>query len=818
MNGKLYYSGNATDLFDIENAFQTYGYYEFGVGYDPLQFEPDALVLDRYAPHIEMDPLPEYSRASSFPLRWRATDAGISGLYGVVACYLNNSGSCLDKVNGFDLYRFPGGNGLTHVTGTPGQHISLGLQAFDWAENVSSLRTGYQTTLYRTRAQVEVRDGRGQIQFGQHLDAEGALNQQPLSQPVQDGSGRFNAYYGSTASTTLTLSGPLVKNPISTQTDMLTDRMEVIGLPPTGDLATNGSFEAESSLQNWIPGGDEVHLSTLAHTGTKAARLGLPCTNPYCLADPVGIDLGPIPLVAALARDSKGNIHVLMVDGSYFVRDSQTGIWSPHQSIGKNVGSPLMLIDKQDTIHLIVGGEYSRKTTNGSWMGPEGLPRDDYYSSMLLISAIAADPAGNVYALGWAFSNYLLKRDAASGYWTKTAITTEAEGLYKPSRVAGSTTGTLYIAGSAFGTWACQITIIPPNSSPLFEPCPFFVDANTVAPTLTVDDEDNLHLYSSGMYAVRKHSGEWSAPIFLYDNDYPGEVDQILLGSGGEIWATSTISNPDTKFVFFYKHPGSSVFVEGSSDPAISPVFHLNPILFVDLTGRLSALTPNVNNMCSRDICYFATGSASSPSTSTLEQTFTLPADLQAPTFSFFYRLDGSFAGAPDAFKAEIIPAGGSPVTVFQTGKPEWSWKQAWADLSAWAGQTVTVRFTLSKTAGGPLLSASLDDVSVGAWTTPVVESVEPGVMLQPLPASQAITLHGQNFIGDAANPPLLKLAGQPVQVTWIDSSTLQFTVTGALIPGSYSIEVINPSGYSAFLPEGLVVKSRQVFFPRIAR
>src|SRR5512138_256434 len=133
-------------------------------------------------------------------------------------------------------------------------------------------------------------------------------------------------------------------------------------------------------------------------------------------------------------------------------------------------------------------------------------------------------------------------------------------------------------------------------------------------------------------------------------------------------------------------------------------------------------------------------------------------------------------------------PDGGNPVVVFQKGARREGGLHQWVDLSPWVGQKITVRFALNQAQRSPQLTAEIDDVSVGSWTTPVIQSISPNRMLLPFPASTLITIQGENFMGSAATPPVVKLNGQPVAVTWVNDHRLQFSIPSSQALGIYDL------------------------------
>lgn len=121
---------------------------------------------------------------------------------------------------------------------------------------------------------------------------------------------------------------------------------------------------------------------------------------------------------------------------------------------------------------------------------------------------------------------------------------------------------------------------------------------------------------------------------------------------------------------------------------------------------------------------------------SSLAQTLTLPPALAAPTLSFYYQLLNPTAGAGDDFVVAVETGSGS-TTVFTATAPTAGWTHRWVDLSPWAGQTITVRFTARRaTAGADATAATVDEVTIGSahpdlWINGVSGSALPGRQFQ---------------------------------------------------------------------------------------
>lgn len=191
-----------------------------------------------------------------------------------------------------------------------------------------------------------------------------------------------------------------------------------------------------------------------------------------------------------------------------------------------------------------------------------------------------------------------------------------------------------------------------------------------------------------------------------------------------------------------------------------------------------------------------------------LSQTVAIPAGLHRATASFLYRTEGAPAAGDRLYLA--VGREGTTQEVKAITAASSAWAQAWADLSAWSGQTVTLTLGLHRGAGSTL-RAYVDEVSLGSWLTPVVEEVSPSRIDGR--AAAEITIRGDNLLGT----PTVRLRRNVLQVQRIDEHTLRATVPEGLWPGVYDLWVANPGGQEGALPGGLTI-GQQCYLPAIAQ
>lgn len=309
-----------------------------------------------------------------------------------------------------------------------------------------------------------------------------------------------------------------------------------------------------------------------------------------------------------------------------------------------------------------------------------------------------------------------------------------------------------------------------------------------------------VHISNNYLIWLRSPDGIWKGPIYSINESayYPPQIDVSPDG-------IAFVEDSNQLYAFDQVRGWQSIYsISGSTKVGFG----------LDKVG-----SPHViqyfENYISDYIETYAQSRAVENGDGSLSQTVTIPADAHRPTLSFLYRLLGMQDSPGSSFEVTLSDGVDTTPLFTQTeGVSDWAHQSV--DLSAWAGQTVTLNFALHQATGGTLAELDLDEVSLGDWLTPWVKSVEPntvGVILPPL----QITIHGENF----ANKPTVWIDAVKIpsnQVAFVDDTTLTVTLTSpSLAPGDHVIKVVNPSGYAGALSKALHT-GVQVFMPTIRR
>jgi hypothetical protein len=172
-----------------------------------------------------------------------------------------------------------------------------------------------------------------------------------------------------------------------------------------------------------------------------------------------------------------------------------------------------------------------------------------------------------------------------------------------------------------------------------------------------------------------------------------------------------------------------------------------------------------------------------------IAQTVKAPPAAVHPTLSFFMRgVNGSPVGAVTA-KVKVGAAAPVALPLYLVDPPESGWTHAWADLTEFGGKSVEIILEVRQQAAGEWEMIFLDDVSVGAWRTPRIASVE-----RPESLSGVMTVRGENFEPGA----VVSLDDAPLATTFVDAQTLTAVVPPAAPVGVRAVWVENPGGQQA--------------------
>lgn len=765
--------------------------------------------VEALPPQTFIAPLPAFSQ-NGVMLRWRGSDLGGSGIRNYDVQYRQGTGAWADWLMNTTKT-------VAAFNGLPGVEYSFRVRGTDNAGNQEAWpannAANTSTTLYTWHLTGRLTDNRG------HAVGHAALSitPSPLLAPKTDGRGNYIAYLLTSENYTLAVNrlgyGPLAPPPFAIHGN---ERLDLY-LPPAQNIITNGSFEAGTPLPTgWTLEGpaDAIAVSTGAHTGVRALLLGQACPYP-CIALSQQIAQG---YHGDMASHSQGNLYLVWTESDHagqqvrFAVRYADGLWSVPETLGTAdihyIRRASIAIDGHDVAHVV-------------WEGPDGLyyrhraPGSGWSTTTRIVSNassmdVAADHLGGVhvvyYVWDWASNTNSVRylERLPSGVWQAPVILDGDHGGGGPGVAVGPDASVHFIyQNNKYGAEGIFYRWRPPDGE--IKPAErlwsdFAYSGYQQSLAVSVDGTVHAVFQWGGnqYYCYRPMSGLWSVPEPVGDYGSPA----IAVDSRGTLHLVG-LRGSGPYSLYYRTRTADGNWTEQvtlGESYTYSPALVIDPRDEVHLVSYLMVPTPGL---------YYWTSLAAGPSDNfvvTASQRVTIPTDMHRPTVAANYRVKGK--GSP----LSILVESAISLTEAFSATATNTWGLAYADLSPWEGQQVTITFRLRQEASTPYAQAWIDDVTLGDWPTPVITSVDP-------PRAEAwtatsIIIRGENFI---AAPTVRVGTVEAEGVTWINERTLYATVPAALGPGVYDLWVTNPSGAASVLT-GAFQSGKPIYLPVVMR
>ncbi len=184
---------------------------------------------------------------------------------------------------------------------------------------------------------------------------------------------------------------------------------------------------------------------------------------------------------------------------------------------------------------------------------------------------------------------------------------------------------------------------------------------------------------------------------------------------------------------------------------------------------------------------------ATTPDTHTAEQSIYVDPSLHNPTLSLLYALPADMeVGVFQIYLIEESLSGtiliSRTIPVFETAAATTGWQHVWADLSPYAGQTLSLTVALNQAVG----AAWVDEISLGPNYALRVDEISPTTWWVKTPVTLTIT--GENF---APTATVQLGATTLLPVLWINTTQIQVAVPGNLPAGDHVLTITNYPGYT---------------------
>lgn len=792
---------------------------------------PDMQSLDILAPQSSVHPLPVYSRQSGFFVHLSARDRGPSGLQRWNLQYRDagdpNWNDSRIWVLPFDAPDRSYVEASEYVTGAPLGRCYFRSSAIDYANNREpwpSSDEGHASTLvYNWFLSGRLTDARG---IPRQL-VPVTIEPSPYEEEVKtDYDGAFTVHLRS--ATEHLLQG-------SIHLPQRGDQVRADYQLPHDNLLQDGDFEAVGGPAHWQLNGSAIitQNTTLAHSGASVAVLGQLCAHACFQPLPEG-HIADIRQ-ADFFSDPHGNLHIIGSRNTSLFHQmySQSMGWQPYTVLSNQIDDHTadLGFGADGALHLVWAAQdfsnpygylyYTRRSPSGEWttpvlIGRGGQPR------------LAVDGAGRVHLLSFCphFSGcqerselYYWLFTPGQG-WSPKQIVVETDSIYTYQIVAHGNQVDVVWSGSAPEAGFQMVAHLNRNAQGKWSMFTVVDSGGTGADggsyrygtlALRSDSRGHLHLawqtpYSSEvMYTTRAPGGPWSAP----------QVFGLLGDSNPYNLAGLFIDQRDQLHLLGYSVYLQQLYRQTKGQDRNWSTILTEPYDF-------SAERPITSlHMANNDVEYATSfdysrsqlqllhrSSVTEATVSRLQQVVTIPPDLHRPTLAFMHEIVGS-SSADRNFAVTISDS--LTTTAVYSSATDTAWRLGWADLTPWLGETITVTFGFTQPAGVPYVQARVDQVSIGSWRTPVVESVTPARV--PAGVSATLIITGDNFI----ETPAIRLGDTLLtDVRWIDDRRIEAVAPATLDAGVYNLWVTNPDG-SSTAEIGAVRVGEQAYLPMLS-
>jgi hypothetical protein len=810
-------------------AFDRAGY----ISQYPSDFQSFSAV-EAYKPVSNVHELPEFQRGTLL-IHWSGSDFGGSGI-------LNYDIQYRDATMGGNWVNWLTGDTGTseEFTGIVGHTYYFRSRARDRAQNVEEWPVGDGdtfTSFYEWEMSGTILDGReapvGNISTNFQAGGVGSL--------TSDQNGNFTAYGADLSQYDLAWCGNGFTWLPFTRFDGGMDRFFIPFLPPDDNIIQNWGFEA--GLTNWQTSGSIPPVTTdkMAHTGAASAFLGN--QTEFGLGTEFS-DFEYWTNVAGFEADAVGGVHLLWKesdqappasDSIYYAQRDSTGNWSSIETIGSQIYMfnymPSITVEENGTAHVLWvsasdgGLYYSYRLGSGLWSEPFNIAG----SIIATLSPLAQfDENGNLLVvwncLDGGIDEICFSRKPNGGSWeAPQQVTDDSPDSNGWTRMLLQN-GLIYLV---YGSYAHPIYLIQRDlAGDWSEPelvCPNC--ENDSLGSVVIDQAGQIHrvwsIYvSSGAtqywavyYSLRSVEGEW-LPVQLISSD--GHTPEIVLDANDQphiLWAGSAHTGAFHAYrsadgIWHYSNPITFEWApyydiiadrQGSIHVAFGNGYThwsggsewLQPILFGSTNpAAVAYLTVDSNggvhvawwedNVSSSNLMYAGPVRADFSGDASIAQQVTIPMSTTAPTLSFLYQTGGALLSEQATFSVTLSTALSDTLLISDTG---WSngWTHAWADLSPWSGQSVTLTYALSQVGGYANTWMSLDEVTLGSAYPDVWINLDGGVPIAQPGDQFAYTLTYGNYGAVVAESTGITLT-LPIGLSFLDASQPPIQVGNLLI------------------------------------
>lgn len=516
------------------------------------------------------------------------------------------------------------------------------------------------------------------------------------------------------------------------------------GWPNTPIIALDDSHNVHLIwVQTDGSGWQEIYYARRHPDGTWTAPQQISNNHSYAGSPALAAEGDGVAHVVWIADRGAGNYDVL------YAQRTSDGNWSAPQNISNSPAAsygPVIILGGSETVHVfwLEGGPCSNtiyhtyKVGDGPWSNPQDISHSSRGAAGFQI-AIGAEGTLHV---AWEDNpcNYgepaevFYAQRTSDGTWSSPQnVSNNATWSHAP-RIAIDTAGTVHLVWRDTGGLGQAVDYAWRQSNGSWStPTVVFSTASVWEisnPDLAADEGGSLHLVVAQRpsdlvdqveleYLYKPLLGPWSGPVAV--------ARQIGWIEGLEIAAS-----PHTVHII-----ESGRFWDEATAAAYSKLLYLRresdgvwstPIGIIESLQGDQAITFGMaiedeksvhvawwdpSNWENR-IYYAQAASNETTGDSVISQTITTTLAMSAPTLSFLYQLHGA-SDTSGSWLSILVDDGLTVTALFSTTLSRWNWTHVWMDMSAWAGQTITLTFSVHQTAGHFCTWGYLDEVSWGS-------------------------------------------------------------------------------------------------------
>jgi hypothetical protein len=803
---KVSYSQNSLGELSIYsvNVGRTTGYNRYSsfttTGYD---MNPDYKSIELLPPNTSITPLPQQSPFTEFSISCVGTDQGPSGIGSYEFQY-----RILPSLVWTTLPRTTS----SRIKFSPTLSTSgcFRCRAIDNVYNIEAWPAeGTEeacTSFYSWDITGKISDNRGETIKNAIVD----INPDPGGAFQLDDQGVFSSRLVTEGTQTISV------NSGGVETNLIIDDVDspmnlTLYTIPSDTIIQNGGFE--NGMDGWVKSGilDSRLTNEVKVTGQSGFEIGSNCSGSSCISSPE--ELGVKKRNPSIAIDSQGQVHLIyestqdFFQGIYYSFRNTSGVWSSPVFLDYSSTYLLLKIDDDQTLHAVwprgYGFTYVSKKPGESWSQPETI-----YSSG--IPHLEFDDLGRVHLFIWTVLDGLREYiRSPQGVWSGPKTISYFSGLV-PHDIVKSDDGSIHIGYADLESDNIYHLSIRPDGNITL---PDVIFSQPIADftnlSLSKAPDDSIY-YMAQVGTVAQNGG-----AFFGIRDQHENSNQL----GYHLYDWSKIVTDDLGVVNQFASQGSSGYYlsrspEGVWD-SVTPFFqdayyqNIYGDVVVDDYDMPHILMHKAHNS-DESLSYFYLKASDVDDTGSLSQTVKIPLDMHNPTLAFMYRTWRMTPESQSGLHVQVEEEG-NLTTVLDVGYAT-DWKLAWVDLSPWTGKTITVKLTLDQQSEDPFVKFYLDDISLGSFTTPWIESVEPAELITY--DQDVVTIHGGNFF-----EPLNLFLNQisVTDFTVFDDQTIQFNLPDGIGPGVYDVTITTPIGQKAELHSGLRL-GLTIFMPAITR